>query len=242
MNGIVAAVQTALGTHKTPMRRADAAPVVVFPDFLASRDVADIVGWAAAHPHCFVESKVIALDDAGAVDTAHRRSRVLFDAAPVRHLLERRLLGTVDGVCEKLGLPKFHIAAVEMQVTASNHGDYFRCHSDNAHVTLAGRRLTYVYFFHREPQPYRGGQLRLYETSSHSGHAVRGDLLAEITPTRNTVVFFPSHYFHEVQTVHCPSREFLDSRFTINGWFVASVGACPASRIRRPRPTRPRFS
>lgn len=32
------------------------------------------------------------------------------------------------------------------------------------------------------------------------------------------IIFFLSRYMHEVLPVKCPSRNFADSRFTINGW------------------------
>jgi SM-20-related protein len=31
-------------------------------------------------------------------------------------------------------------------------------------------------------------------------------------------VLFPSQYLHEVLPVRCPSHQFVDSRFTLNGW------------------------
>jgi Rps23 Pro-64 3,4-dihydroxylase Tpa1-like proline 4-hydroxylase len=35
---------------------------------------------------------------------------------------------------------------------------------------------------------------------------------------QNQIVFFPSETLHEVLPVECPSGEFADSRFTVNGW------------------------
>ncbi|MBE9012911.1 2OG-Fe(II) oxygenase, partial [Pseudanabaenaceae cyanobacterium LEGE 13415] len=40
----------------------------------------------------------------------------------------------------------------------------------------------------------------------------------EIQPINNSIIFFPSHFLHEVLPVSCPSRQFADSRFTLNGW------------------------
>jgi Rps23 Pro-64 3,4-dihydroxylase Tpa1-like proline 4-hydroxylase len=134
-------------------------------------------------------------------------------------MFEHRLLSVVEYVQGALGLPSFPITQIEMQITASNEGDYFRRHTDNTHALLVGRHLTYVYFFHREPKRFRGGRLRLYDTSIDAGQPVCGQASIDIEPVQNSVVFFPSHMFHEVETVHCPTRDFVDSRFTINGWF-----------------------
>ncbi len=44
-----------------------------------------------------------------------------------------------------------------------------------------------------------------------------------IEPMDNSVVFFRSRYaLHEVMKVHCPSDDFGDGRFTINGWVHAA--------------------
>jgi SM-20-related protein len=37
-------------------------------------------------------------------------------------------------------------------------------------------------------------------------------------PGQNFVVFFPAAAIHEVSVVQCPSRDFADSRFALNGW------------------------
>ncbi|MER5728904.1 2OG-Fe(II) oxygenase [Streptomyces sp. NPDC002138] len=79
--------------------------------------------------------------------------------------------------------------------------------------------MTYVYFFHREPVPFTGGRLRFLETRLVDGQPIPGPAVAEIEPRQNSVVFFPSFHYHEVETVSCPSRRFTDSRFTVNGWF-----------------------
>ena len=42
-----------------------------------------------------------------------------------------------------------------------------------------------------------------------------------IEPLNNRIVFFDSRYYHEVRKVTCASKDFMDSRFTINGWFYS---------------------
>ena len=111
------------------------------------------------------------------------------------------------------------IARIESQITASNHGDYFRWHCDDSQPEIASREITFVYFFHREPKAFRGGELRIYDSRWENGEYVSTGNYQIIVPGQNQVVFFPSSLLHEITPVECSSRAFADSRFTVNGWF-----------------------
>ncbi|HZZ17281.1 MAG TPA: 2OG-Fe(II) oxygenase, partial [Candidatus Sulfotelmatobacter sp.] len=113
---------------------------------------------------------------------------------------------------------EFPITHVEAQITASNDGDFFGVHSDDAQETIASRRITFVYFFHGEPSPFKGGELRLYDAPGgyERGYQTLG--YQTIVPQQNQIVFFPCSVSHEITRVACPSKAFANSRFTLNGW------------------------
>ncbi len=115
-------------------------------------------------------------------------------------------------------MEEFAIRDVEAQITASNDGDFFHFHSDNGNAPVAARHLTFVYFFHREPRAFEGGELRIHDTRLESGEYVSEGSYQTIVPHQNQIVFFPCELMHEITTVKCPSRAFTDSRFTLNGW------------------------
>jgi len=122
----------------------------------------------------------------------------------------------LPAVLEQLGMEEFAITRTEVQMTASNDGDFFRPHCDDAQELVAARRITFVYFFHREPRPFEGGELRLHD--SLGGRHVSGGSYQTIVPRQNQIVFFPCSVLHEITPVECPSKAFADSRFTLNGW------------------------
>ncbi|MFJ3867646.1 2OG-Fe(II) oxygenase [Streptomyces nigra] len=124
-------------------------------------------------------------------------------------------MSVLDYVLAGINLAPFPLGHVEMQITASNDGEYFRPHVDNAHAQVSTRRLTFVLFFHREPTRFSGGRLRFY--AQRDGRP--GLQVAEVVPRQNQVVFFQPHVYHEIETVSCPSGQFQDSRFTLNGWY-----------------------
>ena len=148
----------------------------------------------------------------------YRRSRVLYDLGTQRPLFVRRLLDTLPFVLPRLGCRPFPVSAIDTQMTATNDGEYFRPHIDHGHRLVAGRTVSFTYFFHREPRAFSGGELRLYDTWTAADRVTAGTGCTNITPRRNSIVFFPSGLLHEIAPVCCPSRAFRDSRFTINGW------------------------
>jgi len=115
-------------------------------------------------------------------------------------------------------MDEFDIASVEAQVTASNDGDFFHFHSDNGSDRVASRHLTFVYFFHREPRRFEGGELRIHDSRLDGDQYVSDGTYQSIVPQQNQIVFFPCEMMHEITPVKCESQLFADSRFTLNGW------------------------
>jgi hypothetical protein len=196
------------------------AQCVLLEEFLAPEELQAIMQDTLAREMEFQISEVIAPGVAGGVtDFEHRRSRVLMDLGTRHDNLLRRLQACLPRVVRKLGHDPLRPSRVEMQITASNDGDFFHWHCDNAEQTIASREITFVYFFHREPKKFRGGELRIYDSRWENGAYTRTQNYRAIVPQQNQVVLFASSLAHEITVVECPSREFGDSRFTVNGWF-----------------------
>ena len=140
------------------------------------------------------------------------------DLAQHQDLMLERIKSVLPQVLDQLGMEQFNIAEVEMQVTASNDGDFFHFHSDNGSERVASRHLTFVYFFHREPRQFEGGELRIHDARLEDGVYVSEGSYQTIVPQQNQIVFFPCELLHEITPVNCASQQFADSRFTLNGW------------------------
>ncbi len=122
----------------------------------------------------------------------------------------------------KLGIEDFDIQIFEMEMVASHDGCYFTMHADNSYPQTTFRQVSCVYYFHREPKPYRGGELRIYDTQRQKPHPpILYGTYDEVIPTNNSIVFFSSSCLHEILPVFSPSQAFADSRFTINTWLGA---------------------
>jgi Rps23 Pro-64 3,4-dihydroxylase Tpa1-like proline 4-hydroxylase len=195
------------------------AQCVVLDEFLAPQELEELTRYTLEHEADFSASEVISpTADGGIVNYEHRRSIVLMDLAHHQDLILARIKAVLPQVLEKLGMEEFSIARVEAQVTASNDGDFFHFHSDNGSDPVASRHLTFVYFFHREPRQFEGGELRIHDARLEEGSYVSEGSYQTIVPQQNQIVFFPCELMHEITPVNCASQLFADSRFTLNGW------------------------
>jgi 2OG-Fe(II) oxygenase superfamily/Tetrapyrrole (Corrin/Porphyrin) Methylases len=192
---------------------------VVREDFLNPKELEDLLAYCLGREADFVESKVIQPGtDEGVIKADHRRSKVLFDLGDHRSVIEDRVRECIAEVLDGLRYPPFRPTTVEAQLTATNDGGFFAMHNDNAHALLHSRRLTFVYYLHREPLGFEGGELRLFETKFTDGRYAATENYRDIAAVCNRIVFFPSVLEHQVIEVRCPSRAFADSRFGVNGW------------------------
>jgi SM-20-related protein len=119
----------------------------------------------------------------------------------------------------ELAHPDFDMDSFEMQLTATNDGGFYKTHNDSGHPASHKRELTYVYYFNRKPKKFKGGQLQLYKTNTNNESLELPDSDSTfIEPVHNRIIFFDSRLMHQVLPTFVESKDFFDSRFTINGW------------------------
>ena len=191
---------------------------VVLEEFLAPAEFEALMAHTLASESEFQVSEVISPDIGGAVDFEYRRSRILQELGTHRDVVLNRIRSLLPRAFEQLGHGPFAVSRVEAQITASNDGDFFRWHNDNGHGEIATREITFVYFFHREPKQFQGGELRLYDSRWENGMYRPQESYRTIVPQQNQAILFLSSLAHEITRVECPSKAFADSRFTLNGW------------------------
>ena len=156
-----------------------------------------------------------------AVNEKVRRSKTLDQFGDFEGPFIDRLKEQLQAALNKINYPGFPIGRIELQITASGDGDYFRMHQDSSPEDT--REISFVYFFHREPRRFSGGELRLYETRVIDGKLTPADHAHTLSPRQDTLLLFPSRNDHEVLPVRVPSGDFDDSRFTVNGWIHRQI-------------------
>lgn len=145
-------------------------------------------------------------EQGSAYDPAVRRSHSVPAGGKVRALLMpalSRLTGIAPG------------ARLDLQITAHTGGGFFAAHRDNGPAT-PHRRLTFVYYLHRQPPRFSGGDLLLFDEPEPGCDPG----FTRILPCNGTLVWFPPAALHQVTRVTCDSDDVLDGRLTVNGWLL----------------------
>jgi SM-20-related protein len=195
------------------------ARVLLLKEFLTQQELSALLEFTLRSEAKFEPARVVlSRSEQTITEHPYRRARVLFDIGIYKRLVESRVCVLLPHILQELGCPNFPAEDVEVRITASNDGDFFRVHSDNCQESLKTREISFVYYYYREPKGFSGGELRVYDTPIENGPYMASNTCKNVIPRQNQIVFFQSVLRHEVMEVHCPSRLFGDSRFTINGW------------------------
>lgn len=204
-------------------------PLQRIPAHVAVADVmpaglnAEILEWAIANRSLLDDARIgggqYAPNFRRALTLSLRRS----EAAPWRAAASEAIEALLPGLFDALNIAPFP-HKIEAALVAYTDGCFVRTHVDTAYGDArepTDRVLTAVYYFHREPRGFSGGELRLYPLSSPRD-APRP--FAELVPVQNGLVAFASWAPHEVLPVSVPSGRWEDSRFAVNFW-VRKLGS-----------------
>ena len=211
----IVAVETVppVALRAQPAARITPAPYIRIPDFLSTEENAAVLDFALRRESEFVASSV----EGGRKGYRHSQVLMKFEGLDIAFESKVRELLPDAASYFGLGLPQDY--TFEMQMTAHGDGGFYKIHNDNGTPRTASRMLTYVYYFCRSPQPFSGGQLRLYDDSRvDPSNWLPVASFAEIAPQNNMLLFFPSRCFHEVMPALRRGDEFGNGRFTVNGW------------------------
>jgi SM-20-related protein len=188
---------------------------LVIEDFLPPADHAALLAFALASEAGFLPSEVHDSGD-GRYDPSSRRSlRFGGDLGAIGEAFGAAILARRDDLFAATGTPPFAVKRCEIELSAHGDGGFFALHQD----TLTGaerlsrsadRLLTAVYWFHRQPQRFGGGEFALYPIGPGEPEL--------IAPRDNRLVAFSAIAPHEVRPVSCPGGGFGDARFSINCW------------------------
>jgi hypothetical protein len=199
-------------------------PVFIKRDFLTKRELRELTRYVLAHESDFTFSSVIPEGTPeGTTDPSYRKSRVLYSLGEYGILIRQRLMSLLPEASKIFKREPFDLSHIDIQVTASNDGDFFKVHNDNGHddpPDIARREISFVHYFNSEPKAFTGGHLRFYDSEDGCIESSDERRIRTIVPSQNMLVLFPSSYSHEVLPVKCATGKFAHSRFTANGWFI----------------------
>jgi len=198
---------------------------VVIDDFLSPAEHTDMLLLATASEEHF-QTGTVDGDEIG-----YRQNLVIpgFGESAHARLLQNRLLVWYPLLAKSLGVPVFPLAAVESQLTAARSRQFYKVHADVG--PDCPRELSCIYYIHRRPRGFSGGELRLYDAIETESQKSAAETFEVVEPVSNRMVVFRSDELHEAMPVRCPSGQFADSRFAVTTWLHRATQPDAAARF-----------
>jgi hypothetical protein len=181
--------------------------------WLGETQSARLMAYGLAAERRFVPTK-LAHNGAGRLDDVVRHSSVLKDLGAFADPLRHKALALQAGIETAFDMTPGPPNSTQMEIVAHGDGAFYRPHTDtytgDEYTPGGRRRLTMVYYLHRQPRRFTGGHLRIFDRG--------GGQSIDIEPAHDSLLVFPSYARHEVETISCPDGGFADSRFSVNIW------------------------
>lgn len=191
-------------------------PFYIIQNFLGNVLIERLLSYALIKQAEFIPTKIGYRE--GRLDPEIRISRRTTDFGELRMELDSRFQAIMSQAVTALKLSPFDLAHCEIELVAHGDGAFYKRHIDtsvDAPTDKTQRVLTGVFYFHKLPQRFSGGQLRLH---AFTRPEMNGSFL-DIEPVCDNLVLFPAWAPHEVLPITCPSGAFEHSRFAINCWY-----------------------
>jgi SM-20-related protein len=193
-------------------------PVCIIDDLLGSEAAQALLDFATANRDCFKPSLVFSK---GRFDVRHDDFRSSlsydYDLEDMAQPIEAAIARNSDRIRRETGSELFDPVASELEMVAHGDGHRFGLHIDtrtggNLALDKTDRVISLVYYFHRRPQAFSGGNLVI--------HALHGEERHVVAPRHDRLVAFSSIAPHEVEPISLPGGDFADARFSVVCWLL----------------------
>lgn len=212
----VGLLQSVLNEMKVPARMPETdfapAPFVKFDNLLDTQSNQFLLNYAVSRQAIFTQTELQKADEYG---RQQRTNLVTYEVGAPGETMRALIRENLPRICDRLNLPTIDIKFIQLKIASYLNGDFFKAHQDNGE-NHPDRLISFVYYFNQEPKPYKGGDLLLYDSRFDPRAYVRS-VFTRIIPRNNSMIFFPSEYFHEVSPVETDTQDFSSSRFTMAG-------------------------
>ena len=203
-----------------------AAPFVLLKDFLPAELHDSLIPFLVSRQDSFVPARILDAKGERHYKPSYRDSLGFQGEWQGMKRFSRSFTDILPGLFGRLHVAPFAIDKIELDLRAYRDGHFFKMHVDGrpSVPATANRIVSLVYYFHRQPRPYTGGELILFDSDPDSGQTTKARF-TQVVPEDNTLLVFPSRFYHCVVPIQCPGPDFGDSRFVINGFVHQRVGA-----------------
>lgn len=184
----------------------------IFDNFLGESVAAALLDHAISRPDQFEPSTVGVAETNRVLEAARTSSTFRGDWGDLKRKFSDAIKCRLPEILAATGVANWSPKKLQIDLAVHRDGDFFSPHVDTAtgHSKADIRMVSAVYYFHRQPKTFFGGELAIRD--------LRGGMDHTITPLHDQLIVFPSFLPHEVKPVSVPGDEFADARFSINCW------------------------
>ena len=189
------------------------APFVRIVRPFSEADVQGFLHWALSHAADFRPAGV----GQNMIKPDRRQTLVLEELGDIRQTFKGYVRDQISTLCPQFGLSHFDLSGIEVKMTNHLDGGFFNTHPDNSsRFGNEDRLISFVFYFFREPPQFEGGDLILFDTN-RAARTYKPMYFTRLRCESNTMVFFPSGYFHCVEPITLTDNQFEHGRFAISG-------------------------
>ena len=200
-----------------PSTRAMFTQYAVIDSFLGTEQADQLLQFAIENENKFAPAHIASENTSSALDNEARRAWEFGDRiGELGRAFKESIYERVDDFLASVGLPMIESPEIELSMAAHRDGGFFAEHIDTFTDAIPSNRksnrvLSAVYYFHREPAGFSGGQLALLPMTGEAAPIL-------VEPVHDRLVLFPSFAPHEVLPISIPGDAFADARFSLNCW------------------------
>lgn len=185
-------------------------------NFLGAEVCRDLLQFAIASEGEFRPTEI---DSVAKPNPNIRRSMCLNNIDRFVDVFDTRIQQVIPDLTNELRLSRFETGLIDLQMVSHGDGGVYTRHIDTFtgkdRPAQGDRVISCVYYFFREPKAFTGGELRLHPLRTKNAPVPTA---IELPIANDTLIAFSSWLPHEVLLVSSPTREFANSRFSINCW------------------------
>ncbi|WP_066558979.1 2OG-Fe(II) oxygenase [Croceicoccus bisphenolivorans] len=190
---------------------------VIRDSFLPAGLHGELLEYALSQEDRFRPASTAGVDD-GVAEEGYRCALVHRDGlGPIKDRFRACVAAVLPEISATLGTPPPERPLFEMELVAHRDGAFYKRHIDTHTQGTASRRegvriLSLVYYFHRQPRHFTGGELAIFAFGPNP------DPVRLVEARDNRLTCFSSIAVHEVMPVSVAGNAFADARFAVNCW------------------------
>ncbi|MEM7132593.1 MAG: 2OG-Fe(II) oxygenase [Chloroflexota bacterium] len=205
-------------TDELPLIESHPSPFIVMPNFLTEEQRSTLFTSAIQQQSFFeIATKQRFNKETGEIesneDLTLRKQKTLHMNKGHQAMFTERIGQLLPMLFARLHIQPFSVKKISMNIAVTHNSGFSVAHLDD----LDGHyKISYAYYFFKEPKAFTGGDFQLYDTNTTSDGAI-SERYTRIACRNNTIVFFPSNCFHQVTMVSSNSTAFDEGRFAVAG-------------------------